>query len=300
MSENKLELIKGSLSPESVETENQISSGGTPSFVGEAILNDNDINSIESHLKPETTVLVGFPNFGKTSLVASLYYIAISTGKVGNWNCYDSDTFVGFERRLFLRRYDTNNVSSGTLRTIRGEAHILTLKLIRDEVRKTMLFSDHSGEDYTEYANNPSKIAHDALLHHCDRIIILIDSSILVSKRNLSMKNQYENLLQGMKNAGIFNIDKELLVIFNKYDLVANNETELFAQRESEFIDLVNKICEFNVSKIFKIQANNVDDTALKECINYVSESVKSTSEQSKAMLNKLNWVNQILNRESL
>lgn len=300
MSDSKLELIKGSLSPESVATENLSSSEGTPSFVGEAILNDKDINSIESQLKPEATVLVGFPNFGKTSFVASLYHIATSTGKVGKWDCYDSDTFVGFERRLFLRRYNTNNVSSGTLRTIRGEAHILTLKLIHDEVRKTILFSDHSGEDYTEYANNPSKIAHDELLRHCDRIIILVDSSRLVSKTNLSMRNQYENLLQGMKNAGVFNIDKELLVVFNKYDLVASNETELFAQRESEFINLVTQICGINVSKVFKIQANSVDNTALKECINYISESVKSTTEQSKAMLNKLNWVNQILNRESL
>ena len=58
-----------------------------------------------------------------------------------------------------------------------------------------MLLSDHSGEDFVEYANNPEKVSNDILLHHSDKIILLIDSSILISKKNLSMKNQYENLL---------------------------------------------------------------------------------------------------------
>lgn len=301
MNENKLDIIKGSLSPESSVTETRSSfTEDMTSFLGDAISNDREVNFIESKYKPEVTVLVGFPNYGKTSFVASLYHIAISTGKVGNWECYDSDTFVGFERRLFLRRYCTENAPAGTLRTVRGEAHILTLKLINDGLRKTMLLSDHSGEDFVEYANNPEKIGNDELLRHSDRIIILIDSSILISKRNLSMKNQYENLLRGMKNAGIFNNQIELLVVFNKYDMIQESESEIFAQRESELIDFINKICELKVNKVFKLQANNVEDPVLNECFSYLSESIRGTRRLDKHELHKLNWVNQILNRESL
>lgn len=301
MSENKLDLIKGSLSPESSVTEAQSSfTKDTTTFLGDAISNDREVNFIESQYKPEVTVLVGFPDYGKTSFVASLYHIAISTGKVGNWKCYDSDTLVGFERRLFLRRYCAEDIPAGTLRTVRGEAHILTLKLINDRVRKTILLSDHSGEDFSEYANNPEKIRNDELLHHCDRIIILIDCSILISKRNLSMKNQYENLLRGMKDAGVFNTKKELLVVFNKYDLIQERDSEIFTQRESDLIDFINKICELKVHKVFKLQANNVDNLDLNECISYLSESIEVTAEIDKQKINKLNWVNQILNRESL
>lgn len=301
MSENKLDLITGGLSSDSLKNENETSlSENVYSFLGDAILNDSDVNSIESQSKPEVTILVGFPDYGKTSFVASLYHIAISTGKIGDWECYDSDTFVGFERRLFLRRYNTADIPAGTLRTIRGEAHILTLKLIKDGIEKTILVSDHSGEDYAEYANNPSKINKDELLHNCNRIIILVDSSILISKKNLSMKNRYENLLEGMKNAGIFDNDKELLIVFNKYDMIPNSELELFDKRESEFTNFVTNICGTLVNKIFKIQANNVDDAILNECITYLSESPNIACEQSIVELNRLNWVNSILNKEKL
>ena len=219
---------------------------------------------------------------------------------IGKWQCYDSDTFVGFERRLFLRRYNTNYASSGTLRTIRGDAHILTLKLINNEVEKCILLSDHSGEDYADYANHPRKIASDALLQHCDRIIILVDSCVLISRKNLSMKNQFENLLTGMKNAGVLNKKKELLIIFNKRDVISESETEIYSQRKTEFTDLLMNTCGIKANKIFDIQANNVEDRNLNDCISHISESVKSVSEYNKAELNRLNWVNKILNRESL
>lgn len=301
MSENKLDIIKSSLSSESNVKESVPSvTKDVTSFLGDAISSDKEINFIESKYRPEVMVLVGFPDYGKTSFVASLYHIAISTGNVGNWECYDSDTFVGFERRLFLRRYCTEDFPAGTIRTVRGEAHILTLKLINNEVRKTILLSDHSGEDFVEYANNPEKINNDELLHHCDRIILLIDSSILISKRNLSMKNQYENLLRGMKCAGVFNNNMELLVVFNKYDMIKEQEYEIFNQRATELINFINKICELDVNKVFKLQANNVDNPDLNKCISYLSESIKVTTDIDKHNLNKLNWVNQILNRESL
>lgn len=301
MNENKLDLIKGIQTPESsvADTQSPFKENMT-SLIGDAISNDREANFIESQYKPEVTVLIGFPEYGKTSFVASLYHIAISNGKVGKWECYDSDTFVGFERRLFLRRYSSENISSGTLRTVRGEAHILTLKLINDGIRKTMLLSDHSGEDFVEYANNPEKISNDTLLHHSDRIIILIDSSILISKKNLSMKNQYENLLGGMKDSGVFNRNTELLIAFNKYDKIQEGDSGIFAQRESELINFINNICGIKISKVFKVQANNVDNKALRDCFSYLTESIKVATGLDKDELDKLNWVNKLLNRESL
>lgn len=301
MNENKLDLIKGIQTPESSVADEQSSfKEEMTSLLGDAISDDREANFIESQYKPEVTVIIGFPEYGKTSFVASLYHIAISNGGVGKWDCYDSDTFVGFERRLFLRRYSTENIPSGTLRTVRGEAHILTLKLIKEGVKKTMLLSDHSGEDFVEYANNPEKVSNDILLHHADKIILLIDSSILISKKNLSMKNQYENLLGGMKDSGVFNNNVELLIIFNKYDKIQECDYGIFTQRESELISFINNICEVNISKVFKVQANNVDNQALNDCFSYLSDSIKVAPGPEKDELDKLNWVNQILNRESL
>ena len=102
MNENKLDLIKGIQTPESSVTDTQSSfKENMTSLLGDAISDDREANFIESQYKPEVTVIIGFPEYGKTSFVASLYHIAISNGKVGKWECYDSDTFVGFEEDYF-------------------------------------------------------------------------------------------------------------------------------------------------------------------------------------------------------
>ena len=74
----------------------------------------------------------------------------------------------------------------------------------------------------------------------------------------------------------------------------------IFTQRETELISFINNICGVNISKVFKVQANNVDNQALNDCFSYISESIKVTTGLEKDERDKLNWVNQILNRESL
>lgn len=139
-------------------------------FIGEALDEDDKLNLLMTDAKPYITVLVGFEGYGKTSFVATCYHILLTDGGIGEYKFFDSDTLVGLERRSFLRRYNKimEDVAPGTKRTIRGEAHLLTFHFSKEGKEKVTIFSDHSGEDYREYADKKGKIVNDILIQNAD------------------------------------------------------------------------------------------------------------------------------------
>ena len=62
-------------------------------------LNDNNVNEIIGDEIPHVIILIGFPEYGKSTFVASLYHKILTDGKIGKYKFIDSDTLVGFERR---------------------------------------------------------------------------------------------------------------------------------------------------------------------------------------------------------
>ena len=169
-------------------------------FIGEALSEDDKLNLLMTDTKPYITVLVGFEGYGKTSFVATCYHIMLTDGGIGKYKFCDSDTLVGLERRSFLRRFNEvmEGISSSTKRTIRGEAHLLTFHLSKDGNEKITIFSDHSGEDYRQYADQKDKIREDVLIQNADRILFFIDIPSLLDTRFLQMVQDYKNLLSNI------------------------------------------------------------------------------------------------------
>lgn len=71
-------------------------------YYGDA-LNDTNINELVGDEIPHVVILVGFPKYGKSTFVASLYHKVLTTGCVGDYIFVDSDTLAGFERRAQVR-----------------------------------------------------------------------------------------------------------------------------------------------------------------------------------------------------
>ena len=67
-------------------------------------LNEVNINNIITNQKPELIVLFGLNDLGKTTFVGSLYHLLRVSGKMADYKFVNSDTFAGFERRVFLRK----------------------------------------------------------------------------------------------------------------------------------------------------------------------------------------------------
>ena len=262
--EGKIDLIKGvkSDAAETVRNEEQVNPADGQ-FVSEALNDDEKINSLMTNSKPEVTILVGFEGFGKTSFAASCYQILLQSGSIDGYVFYDSETLTGFERRLFLRRLcgGTEDCAPETRRTIRGEPYLLTMHLkhpVKGE--KLVILSDHSGEDYGEYADKKRSMDRDVLLMHADRILFFLDALKISSTDYLAVKNRYVQLLTNMKESFVFE-RKELKVdmLFTKIDLVGKC-LETYKKRKTEMEAKFRTIIGRDISQVFEICAKTVRD----------------------------------------
>ena len=205
--DEKIELITGVKPAEASVTKTADRADNIGQFIGEAMSDDQKINTLMSSSKPEITVLVGFVGFGKTSFVSSFYQSLLQRDNLAGYSFYDSDTLVGLERRSFLRRLNYyNDVAPETKRTVLGEPYLLSFHLNHpDNGDKLVVISDHSGEDYQNYADKKEKIANDILVKNADRIMFFVDSEKLCNTQRLSLMTRYQQLLGNMKKTVCLN-----------------------------------------------------------------------------------------------
>lgn len=297
--EGKIDLIKGVTPdvPESVkDSEEKKIVGGQ--FVSEALNDDEKINSLMTNSKPEVTIFVGFEGFGKTSFVASCYQLLLSSGSIDGYEFYDSETLTGFERRLFLRRLSegTEEYAPETKRTIRGEPYLLTMHLKHpDRGEKLVVFSDHSGEDYREYADKKRSIDSDVLIMHADRILFFVDASKISSTEYLSVKNKYVQLLTNMKESSVFGRNElKIDLLFTKIDLVSENR-DTYLSRRKEVEDKFRSIIGKEISNVYEIIANKVRDNEMLKAlfIDIIEKTMSNTPVD--AGDSELDWVKEMI-----
>lgn len=90
--------------------------------------NNDVLGDCDTHL----ITLVGFSEVGKSTFVASLYHKVMSTGEIDGYKFIDSDTYIGFERRAYIRNEDLKT-SKRNSRTTTLEGQFLTLTLTKNE-----------------------------------------------------------------------------------------------------------------------------------------------------------------------
>lgn len=297
--EGKIDLIKGTTpdASESVnDSEEKKIAGGQ--FVSEALNDDEKINSLMTNSKPEVTIFVGFEGYGKTSFVASCYQLLLSSGSIDGYEFFDSETLTGFERRLFLRRLseETQEYSPETRRTIRGEPYLLTMHLKHhDKGEKLVVLSDHSGEDYSGYADKKRSIDSDVLIMHADRILFFVDASKISSKEYLAVKNKYVQLLTNMKESSVFGRSElKIDLLFTKIDLI-NGNRDTYQNRKKEIEEKFRSIIGTEISNVYEIIANKVHDNELLKAlfVDIIEKTVSNTPVD--AGDSGLDWVKEMI-----
>lgn len=263
--ENKFDLIKQQVAPseEAKASETTTKAPNTGMFIGEALSEDEKINELMTNSKPEITILVGFEGYGKTSFISTCYHVILKEGKVGDYICYDSETLTGLERRLFLRRYHEalGDETPQTIRTLRGEAHLLTFRFNHSKNgEKLIVISDHSGEDYRKYSEVKGALEEDILIQNADRLLLFIDVKELIGAGFLPMMERYASLLNNMKESGIFKSNLKVQVLYNKYDCLAN-KLEVFEKKSKSLIDKFSKLIGYEIVETFNIVSNQIDNS---------------------------------------
>lgn len=294
--ESLKDMVKANASHSDKEQLSQELGNTERAFVGEAFSDENKVNELPTDTKPEVIVLVGFPGVGKTSFVASFYQILLQEGKIGDCECFDSDTFIGFERRAFTRRLSAEYTNNDTKRTIRGEGYILSLHFMTPNKKsKLVVISDRSGEDYTEYANKRDVVSNDLLLQYADRVIFFVDSTELIGTTWLVAKQRITNLLRNLSENKVFRLQLKINVLFNKIDLI--NDRDTFEDKKAKCINVFNKEIGIEGIEFHEITSNRIDQNVelKKMFVTLMDSSSHSSKDKNGNIYKELDWVKTLI-----
>lgn len=258
-------------------------------------MTDENINDVLGDYNTHLVTLVGFSEVGKSTFVASLYHKLMCTGEIDGYKFIDSDTYVGFERRAYIRN-ESLKTSYRNSRTTTLEGQFLTLTLSKDIKINKLIISDRAGETYkNSYTSNLSDVKQDKGLINSHHIIFFIDSSSVNNEDDYSdFCDDFQLLLSRMASAGVFDVPKVYDIIYNKIDLNQTDEIKELYKKQSQ--DLENKMkvdYGIDISSKFEIVANDMKDQGLGDVFKYLVNTLDShTNYQYK----ESNWVKTLLN----
>lgn len=288
-----LETLTGVTNPSQIGLEPKNITENKSQYYCDA-LTDENINDVLEDYDSHLVTLVGFSEVGKSTFVSSFYHTLMCTGEIDGYKFLDSDTFVGFERRAYIRN-EALRTSKRNSRTSQIEGHFLTLTLQKEGKIKKLIISDKAGETYkNNYTSNIVDVQKDKGLIYSQHIIFFIDS---VSMNNedlyFDFNDKFQFLLGRMSAAGVFASNKIYDIIFNKVDLnQTDREKQLFKDQSQNLLKMMSDDFGLNVSKIFEITSNNMNDKYMHEAFKYI---VNTLEMKSLHQCTEINWVQTFL-----
>lgn len=261
--------------------------GVNEGFYGDA-LNDSNINDIITDVIPKLIVIVGFAGYGKSTMIGSLYHYLILGGTIDDYELIDSDTFIGFERRIALRRLQEGKLHSSVQRTLRGDNYYLSLDLNNGKNKHKIIISDKAGEVYDDYKNSKVKAQADGALKRADNILLLVDAVELCD--DVKRIRSKDAILDLIENISI--CDKTWLgVVFTKIDLAKNGYKEIC----DEMVQDIEDVLKHPINKKYLINSkqvpNHLNNDSNDNVVCVFKDIVKSyTAKTSKTV--DLNWIN--------
>ena len=223
-------------------------------------INEANINSIITDHKPELIVLFGLNDLGKTTFVGSFYHLLRVNGEMDDYEFINSDTFAGFERRVFLRKCSKDG-RSNINRTLRSENPFLTLHMRHKITKKKRLIvlSDRAGERYRDYISKDEELLKDKAIKYADRILLFVNAEELMGRSYSNMKDEFRTLLRMLKEKSMLPLNAEKYIIFNKYDKIKDAENQTFKRHKQEIIALFEEMFGSNGIPHYCINSKNLD-----------------------------------------
>lgn len=251
--------------------------------------NQEQLNEFLDGLRPKLVVLVGFAGYGKSTFIGSLYHLLTKNLSYGGYNLVDSETYVGFERRVFLRRVNSYNTTD-TKRTVLGENDILHLKLRSDNGRyHDILVSDKSGEIYSKYISSDEDIETDIVLENADMVVFFVDAEEESGKlvnHNLIVE-KYESLLTRLMAQNKFAEGIPYVMVYTKIDKVHSEEQKRkLEERKDKICDVFVCIIGYKAESVYEVDSTDLENDQLNDLFGEILHPRVRGEEQ-----NNLDWV---------
>ena len=258
-------------------------------YYGDA-LNDDNVNDIIDEVVPHVVVIVGFPKYGKSTFVASLYHAVLTVGKIGKFRFVDSDTITGFERRSQIRKLE-HDTKKRIDRTPVYADYFLSLLFQNEENGQLIkiVLSDRSGEAYRNYVKDENVIEKDKALRYAQHILFFLDSKKIASDGFFDVQTDLRSLTKRMNKYGAFGDGKKIDVVFNKIDQVKDNTD--YVNNKAEILSLIKNVTPVN--KEFELCSLKVtDNPELNNFFVYLLECCAEPKRNSAEVSAHIDWVN--------
>lgn len=254
-----------------------------------------ELNEFVDSEKPKLVVLVGFADYGKSTFIGALYQQLIEKLNYKGYAFVDSETYVGLERRVFLRRVNEEDISD-TKRNILKENDILHLKLRSDKGHShQVLISDKAGETYSKYISSDEEIDKDIVLENADLVVLFVDAeadSKSLAEHNLIVE-KYESLLSRLKTQNKLSAATSYVVVFTKADMVTTAERKRkLADRRELLCKKFAEVLGAEPVEVFEVNSKALEDTAL----NKVFEKIIGPKPQVEGP-KEIDWVKMDIDR---
>lgn len=256
-------------------------------------LNEHNVNKIADGSRLNIVAIVGFVDYGKTTFVSTLYHQLLTNVEFCDHVMYDSDTFIGFERRFLIRSLNTP-MEETSKRTIKGEDSLLALTLdSKENGRYKLILSDKSGEDYADFTGSEEEMKDYVILSLAHHILFFIDTEKLLHSM-ASMRYRYNSLVKDLVEHGMITGKSRISVVFNKYDKV-RDQKEQYKEKMKKMLDFF----EESLGGV-KINSYEIDSTGASDNFASMSKLCKDimslTNQTANSDKDQLNWVKKELN----
>lgn len=255
-----------------------------------------ELNDFVDGEKPKLVALVGFADFGKSTFIGALYQLLIENHYYKGYSFVDSETYVGFERRVFLRRVNGDNISD-TKRNILKENDILHLRLRSDKgLLHQVLISDKAGETFARYISSDEEIGRDIVLENADLVVLFVDAeadSKSLAEHNLIVE-KYESLLSRLKSQNKIGADTKYIAVFTKADMVTTAERKKkLADRREQLCKIFAEVLGNEPVDTYEVNSRAFEDEAL----NSVFERILSPKPKVEGP-KEIDWVKMSIDRK--
>ena len=278
--------ITGTVDAEKQNTKNDNDGSGKLLYCD--AINQLNLNSFVDREKPKLVALVGFADYGKSTFIGTLYQQLINNQKFKDYAFVDSDTYVGFERRVFLRRINGDDISD-TKRNVLKENDILDFKLRSDKGVFRVLVSDKAGETYTKYTSSDEEIGRDVVIENADLMVLFVDAdadSRSLAEHNLIVE-KYVSLLTRLKAQKKITEGLKYLVVFTKADKVQTEDRKRrLAERKNLICSSFTEVLGIQPIDVYEVNSKDLNNAGL----NSVFEKILSPKQQTESC-REMDWV---------
>lgn len=236
--------------------------------------NQQELNSFVKNEKPKLICLVGFEGFGKSTFIGALYELLIQNLQYKGYSFIDSGTYVGFERRVFLRRENKENTSD-TKRNVLGENDLLNLVLKSEKGNiHQIVVSDKAGETYRQYGSSDEEVKKDCVLKNTDLIIFFVDAleiSGSLPKFNLILE-KYESLLNRLRGESKICGRTIYSIVFSKFDEVDEASYDKFSERKAKIAQKFEEKIGVKPKNIYSVNSKDLENSELNDVFAEILE----------------------------